>query len=180
MKLSDNPSILSPCVESLTELSGSWWVGHTKARCEKAFAWDLQRKDIGYFLPMVERTRIYNGKKQAVLLPLFSSYVFFCGSDADRYVAMTTNRLCQTIEVKDQQTIINELAAIEKALASKVRLDPYPFAAAGQRFRITGGAMKGMEGIVIKRTQKARFVLDVDILGQGIMMEIDPDLLEPV
>ena len=180
MKLSNNPSILPPDVESLTELSGSWWVAHTKARNEKAFAWDLQRNDIGYFLPMVERTRIYNGKKQAVLLPLFSSYVFFCGSDSDRYHAMTTNRLCQTIEIKDQQTIIKELTAIEKALTAKVRLDPYPFAAVGQRFRITGGSLKGMEGIVIKRTPKARFVLEVDILGQGTVMEIDVDLLEPV
>ncbi|HEW78934.1 MAG TPA: hypothetical protein ENH34_03060 [Phycisphaerales bacterium] len=180
MKLSDNPSILSPCVESLTELSGRWWVAHTRARNEKAFVWDLHRRDIGYFLPMVERTRIYNGKKQSVLLPLFSSYVFFCGSDADRYSAMTTNRLCQTIEVRDQQTIIKELAAIEKALAAKVQLDPYPFAVVGQRFRITGGSLKGMEGIVIKRTQRACFVLEVDILGRGTVMEIDADLIEPV
>ena len=180
MKLSDNPPILSPGVDSLTELSGRWWVAHTKARFEKAFAWELHRRDIGYFLPMTERIRVYGGKKQPVMLPLFTSYVFFCGSEKNRYIAMTTNRLCQTIEVKDQQTIIKELAAIEKALAAKVRLDPYPSAAVGQRFRITGGSLKDMEGIVIKRTQKARFVLQVDILGQGTVMEIDADLLEPV
>ena len=32
LRLSDNPTILTPKVESLTELSGAWWVTHTKAR----------------------------------------------------------------------------------------------------------------------------------------------------
>ena len=180
MKLSDNPPILSPGVDSLTELSGRWWVAHTKARFEKAFAWELHHRDIGYFLPMTERIRVYGGKKQPVMLPLFTSYVFFCGSDSDRYNAMTTNRLCQTIEVKDQETIVKELVAIEKALADKVHLDPYPFAVIGQRCRIMAGTQKGTEGIVVERTQKARFVLQVGILCQGTVMEIDIDLLEPI
>ena len=180
MKLSDNPPILSPGVDSLTELSGRWWVAHTKARFEKAFAWELHHRDIGCFLPMAKRIRVYGGKKQPIMLPLFTSYVFFCGSEKNRYIAMTTNRLCQTIEVIDQEKLITELVEIERALAGKVELDPYPFAAVGQRCRITAGTLKGVEGVVVERTQKARFVLQVDILGHGAVMEIDSDLLEPV
>jgi len=180
MKLSDNPPILSPGVDSLTELSGRWWLAHTKARFEKVFAWELHCRDIGYFLPMVERIRVYGGKKQPVILPLFTSYVFFCGNEKDHYIAMTTNRLCQTIEVIDQENLIAELVGIERALAGKVELDPYPFAAVGERCRITAGTLKGIEGVVVERTKKARFILQVDILGQGAVMEIDGDLLEPV
>jgi len=32
LRLSDNPTILTPEVQSVTELSGSRWVAHTKAR----------------------------------------------------------------------------------------------------------------------------------------------------
>ena len=32
LRLSDNPAILTPEVQSVTELSGTWWVAHTKAR----------------------------------------------------------------------------------------------------------------------------------------------------
>ena len=32
LKLSENPAILTPEVHSLAELSGTWWVAHTKAR----------------------------------------------------------------------------------------------------------------------------------------------------
>jgi len=179
-KLSDNPPILSPQVKSLTELTGRWWVAHTKARAEKAFAGELACRNVAYFLPMVERVRIYGGKKQRVMLPLFASYVFFCGGDEDRYTAMTTNRLCQTIEVIDQGTLIAELAAIEKALTGQAELDPYPFTTVGQRCRITAGALKGIEGVIIKQAKRARVVLEVSILGQGALMEIDVDLLEPI
>ncbi len=93
LKLSQNPPVLPPEVESVTQLSGRWWLAHTKSRCEKAFAWDLIDHSIGYFLPLIERVRISDGKKRRVLMPLFSSYVFFCGDEEDRYTAMTTSRL---------------------------------------------------------------------------------------
>jgi transcription antitermination factor NusG len=106
--------------------------------------------------------------------------VFFCGTDEDRYRAMTTNRLCQTIDVPDQGRLIRELLSIERALAGKVTLDPYPFAAVGQRCRIKAGPFEGTEGVVIQRDRLWRLVLQVSILGQGASMEVDADLLEPL
>ncbi len=179
LRLSDNPPILSPGTESLAELTGRWWVAHTKSRFEKAFAWDLARSDIGYFLPLVKRTVFSGGRKRQVMAPLFSSYVFFCGSDEDRYVAMTTNRLCQTIRVVDQERFVGEIAGIEKVIAGGLPLDPYPFAAVGRRCRIRSGPLQGTEGVVIQRGRPARLVLEVGILGQGASVEIDADLLEP-
>jgi hypothetical protein len=180
LKLSENPPMLYPEVDTLSQLRGLWWVGHTKARFEKAFAWDLLGRGIGYFLPMLERVRISGGRKRHGLAPLFSSYVFFCGSAADRYTAMTTNRLCKTLEVADQADLIAELSAIEKALVGKADLDPYPFAAVGQRCCIKAGPFKGLEGVVVHRNKVARLVLQVSILGQGAAIELDADLLEPV
>ena len=178
LKLSDNPPILSPLAESLEELTGRWWVAHTKSRCEKAFAFDLIDHGVGYFLPLIEKVRISGGKKRRVLYPLFGGYVFFCGDEEDRYRAMTTNRLCKTIEVHDQEGLFAELATIEKALAGKAQLNPYPSLAVGRRCRIKAGAFRGLEGIVVRRNKLTRIVLQVSILGQGAAMEIDADLLE--
>ena len=180
LKPQDNPPMLSPGAQSVTDLLGRWWVAHTKARFEKAFAWDLLRRSIGYFLPMVERVRISGGRKRRVLAPLFPSYVFFCGTDEDRYTAMTTNRLCQTLDVPDEPGLVRELVAIEKALAGKAELDPYPFAAVGRRCRVRAGLFRGLEGVVVRRNGTFRLVLEVSMLGQGAAMEIDADLLEPI
>ena len=32
LRLSDNPAILTPEAQTVTELSGTWWVAHTEAR----------------------------------------------------------------------------------------------------------------------------------------------------
>ena len=179
LKFSDNPPIVSPSTSAVTDFAGRWWVAHTKARNEKAFAWDLVNRGIGYFLPLVERVTVSGGKKRRGMMPLFPSYVFFCGDDVARYNAMTTNRLCQTLEVVDQQGLVSDLSAIERVLAGKAELDLYPYAATGRRCRITRGPFKDLEGVVIQRKTTARLVLEVAMLGQGASLEIDADLLEP-
>ena len=180
LKLADNPPLLSSGVQSITDLSGRWWVAHTKSRFEKAFAWDLAARNIGYFLPLIERTTISSGKKRRVMAPLFQSYVFFCGTEEDRYIAMTTNRLCQVIPVRDQAAMVAELSAIEWALKSNMQLDPYSFAVVGKRCRVRKGPLQGIEGVVIERNRQTHLVLQVSMLGQGAALEISADLLEPL
>ena len=180
LKLSENPAILTPQVQSLAELTGTWWAAYTKPRFEKALAWALFNHRIGYFLPMREKIVFSGGRKRRMMIPLFTSYVFFCGSERDRYTALTTNRVCQTIEVADQDGLIEELVNIERALLSKAVIDNYPRLPIGSHCRIISGPMMGIEGVVIKRKDaKARMVLEVTMLGQGAVVEIDSDLLEP-
>lgn len=181
LKLSENPAILTPHVQSLTELVGTWWVAHTKARFEKAFARDMSGHGIGYFLPMRKKTIFSGGRKRCVMIPFFTSYVFVCGTESDRYMALTTNRLCQMIDVIDQDGLIRELSRIEKALSSGAVIDHYPHLPVGNRCRVVSGPMMGIEGVVVeRRDEKARMVLEVTILGQSAVVEVDADLLAPV
>ena len=181
IKFTDNPPILTPGFESLADIDGTWWVAYTKAHSEKAFAWNLNSRGIGYFLPMCEYVIFSGGRNRRGMKLLFPSYVFFCGSDEDRYTAMTTNRLIQVIDVADQLGLVSQLMIIEKWLLFKGDLDPYPYRPVGSRCRVISGPMMGTEGVVVERKDaKARMVHEVTIVGQGVVMEIDADLLEPV
>ncbi|HUT56627.1 MAG TPA: transcription termination/antitermination NusG family protein [Phycisphaerae bacterium] len=180
LKLSDNPPLLSPSVESVADLPGRWWVAHTRARQEKALAWDLLGRGIGYFLPMSECVTYSGGRKRRVMRPLFTSYLFLCGQDSDRYAAMTTNRVFQTINVVDQANLVAELTALERALAGDAELAPCLLPEVGRRCRVTAGPFKDTEGVVIEHGKRARLVLSVSILGQGAAMEIDASLLQSI
>jgi transcriptional antiterminator RfaH len=181
LSLSENPLILSPNVESLTELHGTWWIAYTRPRFEKAFAHDLCSLGIGYFLPMYEKTIFSGGRNRRLMSPLFTSYVFFCGSEQDRYKAMRTNRLCYTMDVVCQKELVEELAGIESALLSKAVIDRYQGLPAGSRCRVISGPMRGIEGVIVERKcAKARMVIEVTILTQGALVEIDAELLEPL
>jgi len=180
LKLSDNPPMRPPGVQSVSELSGRWWVGHTRARFEKTFAWDMAGRGVGYFLPLIERVRFSGGRKRRVMLPLFTSYVFFCGGPDVRRAAMTTNRLARVIEVADQHRLLEELASVERALGAKADLALHPHAAVGRRCRIASGPLQGIEGVVVQQNGRARVVMNVSILGQGASVEVEAGLIESV
>ena len=179
LKLDDNPPVTHP-ERPLAEIAGRWFVGHTKARFEKAFAWDLLRADVAYFLPMVEKVSFSGGRKRRGMMPLFAGYVFFAGDDETRLTAMKTNRFCQVIPAPDQAGLLLELSSLQKALESKAMLDPYPYAAVGRRCRITAGPFEGVEGIVVQRPGICKLVLQVSMLGQGAAMEIDAAVVESI
>lgn len=178
LKLSDNPPMRSPRASASFEVPGTWYIAHTKARFEKAFAWDLYDRDIDYFLPLLQKTTITSGKRRKVMKPLFPSYVFFCGDADARYRALLTDRLCQVIPVSDQAQLINELSSIDRALAGSGELDLYPMPAIGTRCRVNAGPLLGIEGIVVEQRERVRMVLQVSMLGRGASLEIEADMLE--
>jgi len=178
LKSSSNPPVRSPDVASITALSGDWWVAHTKARFEKAFAWDLIAQKTPYLLPMIPKVTIWKGHRRKSMVPLFSSYVFFCGGPEERHRALATNRICQVIPVRDRKQFVRELAAIEKALDNGAAIEFYPFAAVGKRCRVARGPLEGLEGTVVQAMGKTRLVLHVSILGQCASLETSIEVLE--
>ena len=180
LKLAENPPMLPAQIASVDDLVGEWWVGHTKARNEKAFAWEMAEAGIGYFLPMVKRVTFSGGRKRHGMQPLFPGYVFICGESDVRYRALMTHRLCQAIAVVDRTSLVHQLVAIELAIHSGLALELYPFAAMGKRCRIAKGPFQGIQGVVMRRDKSTRFVLEVSVLGNGASLEIDADLLEPI
>jgi transcription antitermination factor NusG len=180
LKLSDNPPMRLEAAKELSDLDGQWWVAHTKSRAEKALAWDLIAAKIPYFLPMADKVSYWGGRKRKVLVPIFSSYLFFCGDSTVRHRVMTTNRVCQTIPVRQRDQFVAEIKAIDRALETKMELDLYPFATVGRTCRVRQGPLQGIEGVIVRKDGATRIVLQVKMLGQGVGLEISPDLLEPI
>lgn len=179
MKLSDNPPVTLPGVESVLALSGTWYVAHTKARNEKAVAWDLLRAEISYFLPLVEKVTFSGGRKRRNMAALFPGYVFFNGDVDARYTAFGTNRLANIIAVPDQELLRRELRQLELAVASAEPIDAYPELQVGRQVRVKSGPLKGVIGLVANREDVTLLVLSVTMLGQSAHLRVEPGLLEP-
>ncbi len=180
LKLSDNPPVRPKSLASVRDAADPWWVGHTKARAEKAFAWDLIAKGIPHFLPMAPKTTFSGGRKRHGMTPLFTGYVFFSGDAEARYQALATDRLCGVIPVKEQAAVVDELAAIELALEAGEALDLYPELAVGKTCRVARGPMAGVVGTVVSRDDVTRLVLRVSVLGTGAAIAVEPSFLEAV
>lgn len=180
LKVSENPPIIWPEVESISDFQGQWWVAHTKSRNEKALAHDLIRRNMCYFLPMSWKVRRKSRRNIKSLLPLFSGYLFFCGNEEEKTELWRTDRVANLIEVKDQQKLLEELIQIEQALRAGARLVPDKYIKTGQKCRVMAGPLLGLQGIVVKAKGATRLVLQVDMLGQAASVEIDIDMIEPI
>ncbi|MGD9110608.1 MAG: hypothetical protein PVG93_06670, partial [Phycisphaerales bacterium] len=143
-------------------------------------AHDLIAKDINYFLPMIWKVRHIRGRKIKSLLPLFSGYLFFCGGEKQRLELLRTNRVANIIEVKDQQTFLDELADIEHAIRAGAALERHKYIKAGQQCRVISGPLKNLEGIVLQTRTGMRLILKVEMLGQAASVEVDADSIELV
>lgn len=157
---------------------GSWWVVHTKSRNEKVLASDLALKGIHCFLPLIHTVRKHGGRKVAVSLPLFPSYLFLCGGENERYAALMTHRAAAVIPVVDQEGLKQQLQQIYRATASGHPVDLYPRLLHGTRCRIIRGGLRGVEGVVVRRRGICRVYLGVEVLGQSAELEIDPSYVE--
>ncbi|MHC4071734.1 MAG: transcription termination/antitermination protein NusG [Planctomycetota bacterium] len=178
LKVSENPPIIWPEAESISDFKGEWWVAHTKSRNEKALAHDLIRRGISYFLPMSWKVRRKSRRTTRSLLPLFGGYLFCCGQEETRTELMRTDRVANLIEVADQQKLIKELVQIEQALRAGAPLIPHKYVKAGQKCAVKAGPLLGLQGVVARTSGATRLVLQVDMLGQAASVEIDVDMIE--
>ena len=180
LKTSDNPPSLNPEDAQFALIEGLWWVVHTKPRQEKALARDFLRSNISYFLPMYEARRRSRGRSWKTVLLLFPGYVFFCGDEEDRLKALETGRIANLIPVKDQAGLVSELSSLRRVMEAGLGVDPYPALRTKSRCRVRSGPLQGIEGHVLRRKGKAKFIVTISILGQGASVEIDGNELEPL
>lgn len=160
--------------------AGDWFVLHTRSRQEKILAADLAAMNIGCYLPLVGHVRFYGRRKANVDLPLFTGYLFLRGSLEDAYRADRTKRVAQIIPVSDQRKLHWELANIHMAISAQAPLDPYPYLVVGTRVEVRSGPFRGLQGVIENRSRLTRLILNVEILGRAVSLEIDGSLLDPV
>jgi hypothetical protein len=165
----------------VTDVKRGWTVAYCKPRQEKALGWDLCRRHVSYFLPMVLREKSSGGRRRRNLYPLFPSDLFFAGDEVERLAVLTTERVVRLITIDDaeQSRFCREIAALEAALAhSPETLELYPRLVPGAPVRITAGPMKNVEGVVLDAHNKRKLWLGVSVLGVGATVEIHADLVE--
>jgi transcription antitermination factor NusG len=158
----------------------SWWVFYTRPRQEKSLARDLLQREIAFYLPLVPRRLLIRGRAVYSHVPLFNGYLFVHGSREDRVRTLMTNRAAQVFPVDDGERLRCDLQKIKILIESGAPLTIESRLEANQPVRVRAGALMGMEGIVVRRKNQTRLVVWVKMLQQGVSLEIEDYLLEPI
>jgi transcription antitermination factor NusG len=142
----------------------------------------LEERGYERFVPCFLDRRRWSDRIKQVEQPLFPGYVFCRFAPDARLGVLRTEGVYRIVSFGSEPAAIDEqeILSIRHAVESGLRLRPHPFLSAGQRVRIEGGPLEGVEGIVTDIRRRDRLVLSVSLLQRALSVDIDSAWVTPL
>ena len=159
-----------------------WFAVVTTPQHEKAAFRHLDYGGIETFLPTYESARVWkNRQKVKVELPLFPTYLFVRIDQGDRGHVLRTPGVRRLVGNSREPLSLpdREIEFLRTSLSGQ-KAEPYADLLEGQRVRIKSGAMRGVEGWLVRKSSEWRFVLTVHLIHHHVALEVDASTLEPI
>lgn len=161
-----------------------WYAIHTRARHEKKVAIELAAVGIEFFLPLLRRIHRWSDRFKVVEVPLFPCYIFAhtCPSSDFRFKLFKTGSILGLLGNHGYGTPIpdEEVEGIRRVLDNALPVVSHPFVKIGQRVRVRGGALHGLEGVLVRNHGGRRLVLSVNAIQRSIAITLEGYDLEPI
>ena len=158
-----------------------WFAIWTRSRHEVAVRDQLEGLGLESFLPTVTKWSHWKDRKKRIDWPLFPGYCFARFDPKIRLPVMKTTGVVSIVSVEGAPAPIPtyEIESVRRLVESHCAHDPCPLVSEGTLVEVTHGPLKGVIGRLVKKLQKARLVLSVDLIGQAVSVEVDAGDVRP-
>lgn len=159
-----------------------WWALYTKHQHEKRVAELISSKGAEVFLPLYDVDRRRWDRTVTLALPLFPSYVFVREQAEMRISILSTPGVHMIVTQGSAYGIVpeSEIRNLRLALHADRSVEPCSFLQVGRRVRIVRGALKGLEGILVRQKSVCRVIISVQLLAQSASIEVDKSEIAPI
>jgi transcription antitermination factor NusG len=161
-----------------------WYAVHTRSQHEKRVEARLLECGISTFLPVVKQVRRWSDRRKVIEMPLFSCYVFvqIIPSAKTRVTVLRTEGVIGFVGVRGEGTPVRdrEIEGVRLLLSRGAPFAPYPFLKMGQRVRIRGGSLDGLEGVIVGGRGNRQLVVSVDLIQRSIAVTVEGYDIEAV
>lgn len=166
---------------SLSATEAKWFAVLTRVKAEKLVAGLLTEKRIKNYVPLQKVTRIYSRKRRTVLLPLIYRYVFVNITKQDYVRVLETPHVEMFLKFKQDIISIpnHEIEWLQRITGEHIdfNIEHRPFST-GDEVRVVYGNLTGLKGKLIKSLGKNELLVELDHIGIGLRIQIDPAHLE--
>ena len=168
---------IAPQIDALER----WYAVWTRSHCEQIVTDQLQSQGFNVFLPTVTawgRTARGRARTERVLFP---GYLFVRRAmDKRAHAAILQARGVVRVlgESWDRLASVpdEEMLAVARMIAPGIQAFRHDTPTDGDRVRITGGPLTGLEGWFIRaRPTRGLFVVSVTLLSRSVAVEVDAD-----
>lgn len=162
----------------------AWYALYTRSRFEKKLLSELTDRSVEAFLPMREVLSRWKDRKKRVWLPVFPGYIFVRQVDTavNRHRVLNIPGAVRFVSFEGRPAAVPEeqIEGVRRFLELHLSVDPYPYIKVGRGVEIIAGPLKGVQGRLVQKKGRFRFVLQVDLIRQAISVEIDASDVRPL
>jgi len=153
----------------------AWYAIWTRSRHEQVVREQLERKGISAFLPTIKRWSRWKDRKKEIDWPLFPGYCFARMAPSDRLAVLKCSGVVNIVTFNGELAPIpdHEIDAIRRLVETDLQFDPCPMIREGTLVEVTHGPLRGVIGRLVRKGAHARLFLSVDLIGQGVSVEVD-------
>jgi transcription antitermination factor NusG len=160
-----------------------WFAVQTRPRFEKKADAQLRRKGIETFLPLLKQVHRWSDRHKLVEVPLFAGYDFvhLQLSPETRLSVLQTHGVIDFVTFQRTAASVpdTQIESLQQVLDANLQCTIRPFLRTGQRVRIRGGALDGVEGILLQ-TVRRNLVISIECIQRSVAVEIEGYDLEVV
>jgi transcriptional antiterminator NusG len=154
-----------------------WFALRTRPRHEKVVTQQLESSGVEAFLPTCDQVRTWSDRKKVVEFPLFPGYVFVRTSQATpaRARIFQARGVLGFVGPNNQGTPIppQQIESVRALMQEQVHCRPHPYLTVGQRVRIQDGALKGLEGILVRVASDQSLIVSVDLIQRSVAIRLE-------
>ena len=153
----------------------AWYAVWTRSRHEQVVREQLERKGLEAFLPTITRWSRWKDRKKQIDWPLFPGYCFARFDPGFRLSVLKSTGVVSIVSFDGEIVPIpqHEIDGIRRLVESDLQFDPCPLIREGMMVEVTHGPLKGVIGRLVRKGAHARLVISVELIGQGVSVEVD-------
>jgi transcription antitermination factor NusG len=152
-----------------------WYAAYTMANHEKKVAAELNRRSVEIFLPQYLSVRRWKDRSVKLELPFFPGYVFVHFALNERFQVLQVPGVVRLVGFSNSPVPVPEIdiARLRNVSNLSFRIEPHPYLTAGRRVQVKAGPLAGLEGIVVRRKNKPRLVVSIELIKRSMAVELD-------
>jgi transcription antitermination factor NusG len=165
-----------------TQTRARWYVAHVRSRHEKHVARQLEERQIDHFLPLYCSIRRWKDRRKELEMVLFPGYIFVHLDLREWMPVLRIPGFVRLVGCNTQPVALpnGEIEALRHGFRQGINVQPHPFLKIGRRVRVRYGPLAGTEGILLRRKDRIRVVISIDLIMRSVAVELDEADISPL
>jgi transcription antitermination factor NusG len=158
----------------------NWYAAYTRANHERCVARELAERGVQNYLPQYESVRKWKDRQVALPTPLFPGYVFVHIALQNKLQVLQVPGVAWLVSFAGKPAPVpaEDFERISGLLRQGLRATPHPYLQAGRRVRVCSGPFEGLEGIIVRRNNRKRLVISLELIQRSIAVDLEEAILE--